>query len=333
MNVYHGLDRVEPCEAGRVLIIGNFDGVHRAHAHLIDTARSLAEPIGAAVTVLTFEPHPLAVVAPARAPARLTTLKEKLKRLEDAGADTVVVAHSEPALLVLEPEAFVRDVIRPKFRPAHIVEGPSFGFGKQRRGTVELLGRLAAEFDCAVHVVDPVTVTADGGKPLLVSSSLIRRLIADGDVERAALCLDRPYTLGGTVVHGDGRGRTIGFPTANLEPDEKLVPGEGVYAGSGRTGDRVYPAAISIGRAPTFSAQQVRVEAHLLDFDGDLYDQRLALTFERRLRGQEKFSSANALVEQLKRDVCAVRMALTPSGAPPRPAGQVPTSTTNGGES
>lgn len=307
VKVYHGLDRVEPPTPGGVLIIGNFDGVHRAHAHLIATARSLIATVGGAVTVLTFEPHPLAVVAPGREPARLSTPEAKLELLERAGADVVVVARSEPALLGLEPEAFVRDIIRPTFRPTHIVEGPSFGFGKGRRGNAELLERLAGEFGCRVHVVDPVTLRCDHGEPLLVSSSLIRRLIAEGDVERAALCLDRPYRLTGTVVHGDRRGREIGFPTANVESDRQLVPGEGVYAGSADVGGRVHAAAISIGCAPTFFGQTVRVEAHLLAFDGDLYDQRLALNFERRLRGQKKFSSSEALIEQLKCDVEAVR--------------------------
>jgi riboflavin kinase / FMN adenylyltransferase len=307
VKVYQGLETVNPPLTGTVLTIGNFDGVHRAHRQLLAQASLFAANTGGPVTVLTFEPHPLTIVGPERTPPRLATPEDKLRCLRDAGADIVVVARSEPKLLNLEPEDFVHKVIEDLFHPTHIVEGPSFGFGKGRRGDPEMLKRLAAEFGAEVHIVSPVTLQIDEGETLLVSSSLIRKLIGEGDVRRAALCLGEPYTVIGTVVEGDRRGRTLGFPTANLVPVDQLVPREGVYAGYACTENRRYLSAISIGTTPTFDGLDTRIEAYLLDFDGDLYGMTMRIGFERFLREQRKFSSTEALVDQLQRDVQAVR--------------------------
>jgi len=303
MKVIEGLDRVEPQPGGTVLTIGNFDGVHRAHQTLIRKARDLTSRHCQKITVLTFEPHPLSIIAPGREPPRLCTLRSKIDLLERAGADVVVVARSDPTLLGMEPEDFVLEVVQAKFAPRHIVEGASFGFGKGRRGTTELLGRIAAGFGCVVHLVEQVTVSTGDGESLVVSSSLIRDLLSRGDVVRAALCLGRPYELAGKVVPGDGRGRTIGFATANLEPDEQLVPGEGVYAGVAHVGKERYRTGISVGRTPTFDGGQVRIEAHLLDYEGDLYGQRMSLTFAHYIRPQRKFPSVDSLVDQIKEDM------------------------------
>lgn len=307
MRVVNGLEGLDPPLVRSVLTIGNFDGVHRAHQQLLAQAGLFAANTGGPVTVLTFEPHPLTVVNPVHAPQRLSVVDKKLAYLSDAGADIVVVARSEPALLGLEAEQFIKEVIVQKFHPTHIVEGPSFGFGRGRKGNPELLRRLAPGFGCEVHIVEPVTVQIEVGETLMVSSSLIRRLLSEGKVRRAALCLGRPYTLIGTVIDGDRRGRSIGFPTANLAVSDQLIPADGVYAGRGLAGDRNYLAAISIGHTPTFSGTERRVEAHLLDFAGDLYGQSIQLGFERRLREQRTFESPEALVEQLRRDIEAVR--------------------------
>jgi riboflavin kinase/FMN adenylyltransferase len=266
--------------------------------------------------VLTFEPHPLTIVAPSKAPPRLLTIDEKLRLLSKAGADITVVARSEPELLNLQAERFIEEVIMQRFHPTHIVEGPSFGFGRGRKGTPKLLRRVAARFDCEVHIVEPVTLQIDKDETLMVSSSLIRRLLSEGKVRRAKLCLGRPYTLIGTVIGGDRRGRTIGFPTANVAVTEQLIPADGVYAGRALAGSRKHLAAISIGNTPTFSGTGQRIEAHLLDFDGDLYGQTIRIDFEHRLRGQRRFDSPEALAEQLRRDVEAVR-----SGAHQSPPG------------
>ncbi len=322
MRIIDGLDSLDRPLAQSVLTIGNFDGVHLAHQQLLAQAGLFAANTGGPVVVLTFDPHPLSIVAPGKAPARLTPPGEKYRLLAQAGADLVVVAKSEPALLGLEAERFIDEIIWEKFHPTQIVEGPSFGFGRGRRGTPELLKERMARHGCETHILKPVTLEIAAHETLLVSSTVIRGLIRDGKVRRAALCLGRPYALGGTVVRGHERGRDIGFPTANLEPEDQLVPGEGVYSGEARVGDVTHPCAISIGRTPTFDGQEQQIEAHLLDFSGDVYDQSMRLEFHRFLRGQEKFDSVEALVEQLRRDVAAIRREASGPELPGEPAGE-----------
>ena len=307
MKVIHGIEAVDPPLEHSVLTIGNFDGVHRAHQQLLAQAGLFAANTGGPVVVLSFEPHPLSVVRPDIAPSRLCLLEEKLRCLARAGADVTVVARSEPALLGLEAEQFVEQVVRRRFHPTHIVEGPSFGFGKGRKGTAGLLRELAAGFACEVHVVEPVTLQIDEGETMLISSSLIRALVADGKVHRAALCLGRRYALIGQVVSGDRRGVTLGFPTANLEVHDQLIPGDGVYAGLAVFAGQTHLSAISVGNTPTFDGKARLVEAHLLDFTGDIYGQSVRLEFERPIRPQETFQSAEALATQIERDVQSVR--------------------------
>jgi len=316
VKVHFGLEQVDPPIERAVLTIGNFDGFHRAHQQLLAQAGLHAANTGGPVVVLTFEPHPLTVVAPTKAPPRLSPLEEKLRCFAEAGADVAVVARSDPGLLGLEAERFVEEVVRRRFQPTHIVEGPSFGFGRGRKGTADTLRRLAAAFGCEVHIVEPVTLQVDEGETLLVSSSLIRRLIREGKVRRAALCLGRPYALIGTVVEGERRGATLGFPTANLQIREQLVPGHGVFAGNAVLEGARHPCAVSIGAKPTFDGQATIIEAHLLDFGGDLYGKTLRLEFDRRLREQQRFGSPEALAAQLHRDVEAVRQASCPPGEP-----------------
>lgn len=308
MKVVHGLDSLDAPLDRSVLSIGNFDGVHRAHQQLLAQAGLLAANAGCPVVVLTFEPHPLSIVAPGKAPARISTFEQKLRWLAEAGADMTVVARSDRSLLGMEPEQFVRDVVIERFHPAHIVEGPSFGFGKGRRGNVDTLRAVAGEYGCDVHVLEPVRLELRDRERVLVSSSMVRKLLTEGMVHRAALCLGRQYELIGEVVRGDGRGRGIGFPTANLRIDEGiLVPGDGVYSGSAQVAGRQIAAAISIGSRATFGSPSRAIEAHLLDFDGDLYGATMVLHFGRFLRAQEKFSGVDALQAQLQRDCEEVR--------------------------
>ncbi|MFQ5589767.1 MAG: bifunctional riboflavin kinase/FAD synthetase [Phycisphaerae bacterium] len=306
MRVLYGLEAVEPPFTQSVLTIGNFDGVHRAHQQLLAQAGLFAANTGGPVVVLTFDPHPLSIVAPARTPPRLSTLEQKLGYLARLGVDVTVVAKSERSLLDLEASTFVDRIIRQRFHPTHLVEGPSFGFGRGRQGTPDTLRRLTASFDCEVHIVEPVTLQVQEGKTLLVSSSLIRRLIGEGMVRRAALCLGRYYELIGKVVKGAGRGRKIGFPTANIAEPPQLVPADGVYAGRAFVSGESHPCAVSIGTAPTFAVGERTIEAHLLGFAGDVYGEEIHLEFAQRLRAQRTFSSPEALREQLKRDVAAV---------------------------
>ena len=306
MKVFEGLQSISPPLARSVLTIGNFDGVHRAHQQILAQAGLFAANTGGPVVVLTFEPHPLNVVCPAKAPQRLCLPEEKLRLLEASGADVVVVAKSDPSLLGLEAEVFIREVVFERFHPTHIVEGPTFGFGRGRKGTPELLCQFAAELNSEVHIVEPITLQVNGDK-MLISSSLIRKLLSRGKVRKASLCLGRPYAVIGEVVRGDRRGVTIGFPTANVRVKDQLLPHDAVYAGRAIVGDRTHKCAISIGNTPTFGGTQRRVEAHLLDFDGDLYGRTIRVEFMLFLRPQKKFPSAEVLIEQLHRDVGKVR--------------------------
>ena len=306
MRVYYGLEGFEPSSSRSALTIGNYDGVHRGHQEILAETVRLSRLAKVPAVVLTFEPHPLTIVSPDHAPQRLTSPEEKVACLGRAGVDAVVLARSEPELLGLEAEEFVERVVHQRFHPVHIVEGESFGFGRGRRGNVQLLRRWAAEFNCAVHVVKPVEIAIDKER-FVVSSSMVRRLLSEGDVHRTALCLGRPYALLGQVVHGAHRGRELGFPTANVTPEDQLVPGEGVYAGIACVATGRFHAAISIGRSPTFSGDTVRVEAHLLDYSGDLYGQPIRLEFHRFLRAQRQFASVDDLTHQIAADIAAVR--------------------------
>lgn len=306
VKVIDGITGVELTLARSVLTIGNFDGVHLAHQALLHRAKAHAAEARVPVVVLTFEPHPLAVVAPDRLPPTLTPREEKLRLLERHGADVVVIARSEPALLNRNAEDFVRDVVCRHFRPVCIVEGPSFGFGKGRRGNPELLIRMASELAYQVDVVAAVRVTWSDGRSETVSSSLVRKALAAGHVADAARCLGRPYRLFGVVVKGDRRGHALGFPTANLCVSDQMVPGDGVYGGVAFVEDREWPGAISIGHTPTFAGKDRRTEAHLIGFEGDLYDRPLRIDFHDWIRAQQTFPSPDALIRQLKQDVATV---------------------------
>lgn len=321
MKVVHGLEELVGPVGNSVLTIGNFDGVHQAHQKILAQAGQLAAKTGGRVVALTFEPHPLTVVRPEDAPRRLTLLDQKLRYMEEAGAATVVVARSEPELLALQPHRFVTEVITALFRPTAIVEGPTFCFGRGRKGTPQTLRELATPLGCDVHIVDPVRATIAEGETVMVSSTLIRDLLRQGRVREASLCLGRGYALCGEVVRGDGRGRRIGFPTANLSVGDQLVPAEGVYAGRVSVGGRELLCAISVGHTPTFGGTTDRAEAHILDFDADIYGELICIEFERFLRPQCRFDSPDALVAQLRRDVEAVRSATKesrPTGADAR---------------
>lgn len=280
--------------------IGNFDGIHLGHQALVGAAVADARADSGTAMVLTFDPHPAKVIAPERAPRTLLTLEQRAEILAELGIDVVAVLPFDAALAALAPDAFVRDILVRGLGAKVVVVGERFRFGHARAGDAALLAQLGAQWGFRVHAL-PV-VLLDG---LPVSSSRIREALGDGDVVAAARLLGRPFFIDGRVVRGDGRGRLLGVPTANLETPNQALPANGVYAAWARierAADR-RPCVVNLGQRPTFEGRGSSLEAHLLGFEGDLYGASMRLWFVRRLRDERRFASAEALVEQIRRDI------------------------------
>ena len=313
MIVWRDPSEVDPVDGagGRAVTIGAFDGGHLGHQAGLRLVRDLARVRGLRSTVLTFDKHPAEVVRPGSAPKLLTTLDQKLELLEATGAvDECLVLAFDEARSKEPAEDFVAELLAAVLGARLVVVGADFHFGYRRHGDVALLQRMGAELGFEVLglglVASPESEAApDGGVPY--SSTRARTLLAAGEVELAASILGRPHEVRGRVERGDGRGRELGFPTANVAvPEQLCLPADGVYVGTYIGDDGVErPAAISLGRRPTFYAESgmLLLEAHLLDFEGDLYGQQARVRFLHRLRGQERFDSVEALVEQMARDV------------------------------
>jgi riboflavin kinase/FMN adenylyltransferase len=296
-----------PC----AVTIGAYDGVHIGHRMVIDRVRRVAAEQGLASAVVTFDQHPAAVVRPESAPRLLTDLEQKLELLGETGVDYVLVVRFDEARSRESAEDFIREVLVGCLNTRAVVVGHDFHFGYRRRGTVAMLQTMGAElgFD-----VTGLRLFPGGPGDLPVSSTRIRQLLASGLVEEAASLLGRPHQVRGVVTQGDQRGRLLGFPTANVAvPDAVAMPADGVYAGWYLRPDGVpWPAALSLGRRPTFyeDADLALLEAHLLDFDADLYGEMARIEFVAHLRGQSRFESAVELVAQIDRDVAATRQVL-----------------------
>ena len=288
---------------GASVAIGNFDGVHRGHREVIRAAAGHARALGRPLGVVTFEPHPREVLNPATAPARLTTLRRKAELLRGLGVDHLYVFRCDGRLLGTSAADFVTGRLLGELAVAAITTGRDFRFGHRRQGDVELLREIAGADGRPVTAVDPVTADGD-----VCSSTAIRTALADGMVEHANALLGYRYELEGVVRPGDQRGRTIGFPTANVHPLAKnpVLPGTGVYAveaGLQRGGRLVWrPAVANLGRRPTFDGRTLLLEVHLLEGGGDLYGQRIRVAFRARIRGERKFAGIDELRAQIARD-------------------------------
>lgn len=287
---------------GGIVCIGNFDGVHRGHAVLLRAARALATPFQAPVVAVTFEPHPLALLAPERFQPPLTTTSDRATLLHTVGADHVVVLQTTPELLALSPEYFFETIIQQALHARGMVEGFNFRFGHQRAGDNELLRQLCHAHHLAFDVVPEFALAGQ-----TVSSSLVRDALVRGDISTARTLLNRDYTIRGTVAVGAQRGRTLGFPTANLEAVPTLLPCDGVYAVGVRTRGTTYLGAANVGPNPTFGEQARKIEIHLLDFHGDLYGTTLDVAFYEFIRPTRTFADGAALIDQLRHDVDTVR--------------------------
>jgi riboflavin kinase / FMN adenylyltransferase len=295
---------------GSVVTIGAFDGVHLGHLEVLRLVNDLARARDLEAAVVTFDRHPAQIVRPESAPKLLTTLDQKLELLEATGlVDVVCVLTFDEARSTETAERFVEETLVGRLHARLVVVGADFHFGHRRGGNVALLERMGADHNFEVIGLGLVSPEGEGGEP--VSSTRIRRLLAEGDVRAASVLLGRPHAVRGTVEPGDRRGRDLGFPTANLAVAPELcLPADGIYAGTFAAADHVVrPAAISLGRRPTFyeSAEVPLLEAYVLDFSGDLYGQPSEVAFVERLRGEERFDSIDALVAQMHRDVAATR--------------------------
>lgn len=282
-----------------VMAMGVFDGVHLGHRQVVERARAVARDRDLPCAVFTFVEHPRSVLRSDRPVPLLSTWHEKRAGLEELGVDRIVAAHFTPAFSRLSPEDFVRGLLVGRLQASHLVVGFNFRFGHRAAGSPELLALLAPELGFGLDVIEPFEVSGRA-----VSSSHIRELLATGFLAEASALLGGPYRLEGRVVGGDGRARQLGFPTANLRVDDsKLLPAYGVYAGHARWSGGVSQCVVNIGIRPTFDPPQLKVEAHLLDFEGDLYGQTLALELETHLRSEKAFGSVAALVEQIRQDI------------------------------
>lgn len=287
---------------GGMLSIGNFDGVHRGHQQMFASLVSHARELDVPAIVLTFDPHPIEILRPGEVPPRLTTNERKIELIEQCGVDVLITYPTDLRLLNLSPQDFFEAVVLGELDARGLVEGPNFFFGRNRAGDVEVLHQLCQQFGRMLDVVPPVFVGTQ-----MVSSSTVRALIVEGDVTQANDLLGHRYGLRGLVTKGAVRGRTLGFPTANVTHVATVLPRDGVYAGVAYHAGESWPAAINLGPNPTFGERRRKLEAHLLGFTGDLYDQMLDIEFVSRLRDTQTFPNVDALKAQLADDIRHVR--------------------------
>ncbi|MET3960468.1 riboflavin kinase/FMN adenylyltransferase [Marmoricola sp. OAE513] len=307
MRVWRFLEQV-PADLGRtVVVIGNFDGVHLGHRHVIARAREIADAAGVPLVAVTFDPHPMAVLRPDHAPLMLTDVDTRCALLAEAGADDVLVVPFSRDIAAWTPDHFITAVIVESLQARAVVVGANFRFGARASGDVTTLRAAGHDHDFTVE-----GIALDGG-PQVWSSTYVRTCLLAGDVEGAAEALGRPYAVTGVVVKGDQRGRELGFPTANVPTQGVAAPADGVYAGWLRRtdveGEAPFPAAISVGTNPTFDGERERrVEAYVLDrTDLDLYGATVEISFVARLRGMVAFEGIEALIETMKGDVVRTR--------------------------
>lgn len=322
MQRWRGRDDI-PTDWGRcVLTIGVFDGVHRGHAELINRAVKSGRSRGVPTVLMTFDPHPMEVVFPGSHPAQLTTLARRAELVEETGVDVFLVMPFTADFMKLTPERYIHELLVESLHVVEVVVGENFTFGRKAAGNVDLLRKAGERFGFAVEGMRLVSEEFARDESVTFSSTYIRSCVDAGDVVAAAEALGRPHRVEGVVVRGDGRGRGLGFPTANVAPPmHSAIPADGVYAawftvlghgpvvGTVTPGER-YQAAVSVGTNPTFSGRTRTVEAFVLDAEADLYGQHVAVDFIARIRGQEKFDSVEHLVRQMGADTERARSIL-----------------------
>jgi len=284
-----------------VITIGTFDGVHLGHQTILERLNRLTGKYDSFSTLITFEPHPQLVLTKSDQPEirLLTTIEEKIEFLKNFGLDRLIIAKFTPEFAATRPDLFVKNILVKKLNVAHVVIGHDHAFGQGRKGNVRLLEKLGQLHNFTVEVVEPIQAG-----DLVISSTKIRKHLAKGEVEIAKKLLGRYYSIRGQVIEGDGRGRDLGFPTANIRPysQYKLIPADGVYAGKTLVENEIYYSVISIGVRPTFNTKAHLIETHLMDFNGTLYNREVDIILTHRLRDEIRFVRSYDLIEQIKKD-------------------------------
>jgi len=299
MRVIRGVKNYTEKFPKPVLTLGNFDGVHLGHQAIFSKIVERAAAVNGTSIAFTFEPHPLKVLAPERSPRLLNTFHGKMRLFEQAGIEVVVCANFTRSFADQNPEDFARDVLHTLIGVREVYVGYDYAFGKGREGSIDSLRSMGTTYGFEVGVIEPVRID-----DIVVSSSVVRELLANGRVEDAARLLGRQYSIEGEIIHGAHRGQKLGFPTANLKTANELIPGFGVYAVTARLlGDTLAKGVASIGIRPTFDSGPVSIEVYLFDIDEDLYGKEMEVFFVTRLRGEQKFSSPEALIKQIRKDV------------------------------
>lgn len=307
MLICKTLSEIPQDKRGGIVCIGNFDGVHLGHAAMLDTARRTAESLNLPMLVITFDPHPLAILRPDISRPYISTIDQRLKLIGRFEPDAVWLITPDREFLNISRETFEQDILNRQLHARHLVEGRSFTYGRGALGNIQTLRESGATSGWEVIEIPTGQAVLSDFTLVDISSSLVRWLISHGRVRDAAVLLGRPYTLSGRVIHGRGRGGSVlGYPTINLASDQ-LIPADGVYAGAAMIEDRRFPAAVSVGTNPTFGNGERTVEAFLLDCNDTFYDCHVELAITHWLRDQERFPSLELLIRQIGRDVACVR--------------------------
>jgi len=305
MLIFNGISEIKEKLRHPAVTIGNFDGVHLGHREIFRRVRELARARDGVSVVITFVPHPLQVISPDTGVKLITTPQEKRSLIEASGIDYLLEIPFDLAFASISAPAFVEQVLVGAIGMESLVIGYDYAFGRGREGNVTLLRQLGARFNFVVELLQPIS-----SGTLVYSSTAVRTMVSEGDVKGVVSVLGRHYAVTGTVVHGHQRGRELGFPTANLETQKALIPAAGVYAVKVRIDSDFYDGACNIGTNPTFGNEELSLEVHLFDFDGELYGREVSLVFIERLRGELRFSSLDALKQAIAADVARCRTIL-----------------------
>jgi len=303
MNIIYDLNELERPLKNPVLSIGNFDGVHKGHLVLFDKVKERAKAIEGQSAVITFEPHPIKVIKPGNGPLLITLIEQKLNLIRKAGIEIILCIPFTHQFASISARDFIRDILVDKIGIKEVVVGHDYTFGYKRQGNITLLREMGLDLGFKVHVVEPIYIDNT-----LVSSTSIRNLVQEGNLYEAKKFLGRDYQICGTVIKGKNRGRELlGFPTANLEPIDELIPRKGVYVVTVVINDKTYDGVTNIGYNPTFSNNILSVETHLLDFSGDILGEKIKVNFLQRLRDEKSFDNIKELSDQIAQDIRQAR--------------------------